>query len=188
MLSRATYFLPAENDSDQMVCFYIQHEGYPEGAADYFYKMHHCKNTKGGMAGRFFRANLNAEFSPYHGSHGDTEFRYTINIEGELRVFEKGTIGNQWDVFYEGAWHHFVNQYLEESEHLHLFRLFKNLQHETIMTIQEAEKWVRAFKHRASKCDYVREGVQAIQAQIDVIVAAQKTHGSDMNNGKSGVA
>jgi len=188
MSTRATYLLPTAYHSDQMVCFYIHHDGYPEGAAAYFYKMHCCNNTRGGIAGRFFRANLNAEFTKDHAEHGDTEFRYTINHQDELSVWKKGVLGNQWNIIYQGLWYHFVNKHLEESEHLHLFRLSKGLKNEILMTIHQAEKWVKAFKNSASKCEDVREGVQAIQAQIDVIVAVQKTHGSNMNNGHSGMA
>ncbi len=187
MSTRATYFLPAGNYSDQMVCFYIHSDGYPKGAADYFYKMHHCKNTRGGMAGRFFRANDNAEFTPWHEAHGDTEFQYTINIENELRILAKETIDNRWSVFYQGSWYHFVNKYLQESDHLHLFQLSTGLEHETIMTIQEAEKWVKGFKNSASKCDYVHEGVQAIQAQIDAILMQKKIYTSNVRNSKDDI-
>jgi hypothetical protein len=177
MATRATYFLPAENYSDQMVCFYIHSDGYPEGAANYFYKMHQRKNRSSGMAGRFFRANENAEFTPCHEAHGDTEFQYTINIENELRVLAKETINNRWGVFYQGPWHHFVNKYLKESEHLHLFQLPEGLEHENIMTIQEAEKSVNAFKNSASKCDYVHKDIQPMQAQIDAILMQKKRGG-----------
>jgi hypothetical protein len=183
MSTSANYLLSTGYYSDQMVCFYIQHDGYPEGAAAYFYKMYRCENIRRGYAECFFRANLNAEFIKDHEEHGDTAFRYTINHQDELSVWKKGMFANQWNIIYQGPWHHFVNKYLEESEHLHLFRLSKGLQNETLMTIRQAEKWVRAFKNSASKCEDVREGVQAIQVQIGVIVAAQKAQGSNMNNG-----
>lgn len=187
MSTSATYYLPAENCSDQMVCFYVQHDGHPQGAANYFYKMHHCKNTRGGMAGRFFRANENAEFTPWHGAQEDTEFRYTISLENNLRVLAKGTIDNRWGDFYEGPWYHFVNKYLKESDHLHLFRLSKNVGHATIMTIPEAERWVKAFKNSASKCDYVHEGVQAIESQIDAVLIQQKICSNNVHNSKDDI-
>ena len=55
------------------------------------------------------------------------------------------------------------------------------------MTIQEAEKWVKGFKNSASKYDYVHEGVQAIQAQIDAILIQQKTYDDNMSNSKEDI-
>jgi hypothetical protein len=182
MSTSATYLLPTAYDSDQMVCLYIPNDGYPEGAAAYFHKMYRCENVRRGYAECFFRANPNAEFTKDHEEHTDTEFRYTINHQDELSVWKKGMLGNQWSIIHQDLWHHFLNKYLEESEHLHLFKLSKNLKNETLMTILEAKKWVKAFAHSASKFDYVREGVQAIQAQIDVIVAAQRTYHSEISN------
>jgi len=77
-----------------------------------------------------------------------------------------------------------VNKYLQESDHLHLFQLSTGLENETIMTIQEAEKWVKGFKNSASKCDYVHKGIQVIQAQIDAILMQQKTYSSNGGNSK----
>ncbi|HEV2523566.1 MAG TPA: hypothetical protein VGU44_00345, partial [Gammaproteobacteria bacterium] len=145
MSTRATYLLPAAHYKDQWICFFIQNDGYPAGAADYFHKMHHCKNMSGGYAGRFIRANDKAEFTRSHEAHEDTYFRYTLNTQGELRVWAKGMGGNRWRILYEDPWYNFVNTYLKESEHLHLFQLSKNLQHETIMTVCEAERWVTAM-------------------------------------------
>ncbi len=187
MSTRATYLLPAENYSDQMVCFYIHSDGYPEGAADYFHKMHYCKNRSAGMAGRFFRANDKAEFTPCHEAHGDTEFQYTINIENELRILAKETINNRWSVFYQGPWYHFLNKYLKESEHLHLFQLPEGLEHENLMTIQEAESWVKGFKDSVSKSDYIHKDSQFIQAQIDTILMQQKMDDGNGGNGKDGI-
>lgn len=185
MSTRATYLLPTADYNNQHICFYIHQDGYPAGAANYFYKMHQCKNVNGGLAERFFRTNHQAEFTPYHEVHTDTEFRYTINHQGMLIVWTKAKVGNQWNIFYEGAWHDFVNKHLEVSQHLHVFKLSKNLEHETLMTIEEAKKWVSAFMKHGSLTDYAREGTQAIQAQIDAILAQQKMHGGNAVNSKS---
>jgi len=174
MSTRATYLLPAAYHSDQMVCFYIHHDGYPEGAADYFYEMHHCNNTRGGMAGRFFRANLNAEFTKDHEEHGDTEFRYTINHQDELSVWKKGMLGNQWNIIYQGSWHHFVNKYLEESEHLHLFRLSKGLQNEILMTIHQAEKlFISPKTLNASRYSIYKK--LNIKTDVELMILANQT-------------
>ncbi len=181
MSTRATYLLPT-GDSSQQVCFYIHQDGHPAGAANYFYKMHQCKNVNGGLAERFIRANNQAELIHCHEAGTDTEFRYTLNHQGILRVFAKDRVNNQWRIFYEDAWYQFVNKYLEASQHLHVFKLSKNVEHETLMTIEEAQRWVSAFMKNGSLMDYVREGTQAIQAQIDAILAQQKMHGGNAVN------
>ncbi|HEV2524365.1 MAG TPA: hypothetical protein VGU44_04450, partial [Gammaproteobacteria bacterium] len=154
--------------------FYIHTDAYPEGAANYFYNMHHCKNPRTGFAGRFFRTNANAEFTTCHETHTDTEFRYTLNRQGELKAYKKRTIDNQWDIFYQGTWYHFVNTYLKKSTHLHLFKFSENLQSETIMTIREAKKWVKAFTNKVNDSEYTDQNVQTIQAQIDEILTQKK--------------
>ncbi len=174
MATSATYLLSTGYHSNQMIFFYIPREGYPEGAAAYFNKMYQCENIRRNYAECFLRANPDAEFAKNHEERQDTEFRYTINYEDVLSVWKKGIFGDQWCLVYQGPWHFFVNKYLEESEHLHLFRLSKNLKHETLMTLHQAEKWIKAFKNSANKYDYVHEGVQAIQTQIDEISARQK--------------
>ena len=173
MSTRATYLLSTAYDND-MVCFYIHQDGYPEGAANYFYNMHHCKNAKAGFAGRFFRANANAEFIPCHEAHGDTEFCYTLNIRGLLKAWKKERINNQWDIFYQGAWYHFVNTYLKDAMHLHLFKFSENAQQEIIMTIPEAQNWVKAFTNKVSDSDYTYQDMQTLQAQIDAILTQKK--------------
>lgn len=184
MSTRATYLLPIADYNNQLVCFYIHQDGYPAGAANYFHKMHQCKNVNGGFAKRFLRANNQAELIHCHEAGTDTEFRYTLDHQDILRAWVKDKIDNQWRIFYKGAWYHFVNKYLEESQHLHVFKLSKNVEHETLMTIEEAKKWVSAFMKHESLTDYAREGAQAIQAQIDAIVAQQKMHGGNAVNSK----
>jgi hypothetical protein len=173
MSTRATYLLSTAYDNDR-ICFYIHTDEYPSGAANYLYNMHHCKNLRNGFSGRFFRANANAEFTACHETHTDTEFQYTLNRQGELKARKKSTIDNQWDIFYQGAWYHFVNTYLKRSMHLHLFKFSENLQRETIMTICEAKKSVKAFAKKVSESDYTYQDVRTIQAQIGAILTQKK--------------
>jgi hypothetical protein len=56
---------------------YIHHDGYPSGAASYFYSM--ALLDKGGLVERFIRANDGASLTPSHDAHGDTEYQYTVN-------------------------------------------------------------------------------------------------------------
>lgn len=186
MSSRATYLLPSA-DNNQQLCFYIHQDGYPAGAAHYFYNMHASKNANGGLAERFFRANAEAQLIHCQEAGTDTEFRYTINHVGILRCFAKDRVNNQWCIFYEDAWHHFVNQHLEVPKHLHVFKLFRNLEHETLLTITEVQRWVSAFMKNGSLADYVREGVESIQVQIDAILEQQKLRSSKGADFKPGV-
>ena len=173
MSTRATYLLSTAYSNDK-ICFYIHTDGYPEGAANYFHNMHHCKNSKTGFAGRFFRANAKTEFTTCHETHTDTEFRYTLNKHGELKAYKKRIIDDQWEIFYQDTWHLFVNAYLKRSMHLHLFKFSENLPCETLMTIREAKKSVKGFTNKASKSEYTYQDVEAIQAQIDEILAQKK--------------
>jgi len=177
MATRATYLLPA-GEISQLICFYIHYDGSLKGAAHYFYNMQQCKNMRSTLAGRFFRANPTAEFAACHEKHADTEFRYTINHQDVLTVGQKDTINDEWRIVYQGFWYEFVNaQMLEEHQHLHAFKLYKGLTHETIMTIAEAQKLIRAFTESVHKDAYVLKGVQAIQAQIDEILIRKKRSG-----------
>lgn len=181
MATRATYVLPAAG-SNQNICFYIHYDGYLTGAAHYFYNMQQYKNMRSGLAGRFFRANAHAEFTTCHEEHADTEFRYAINQQDALTVWQKDTLNDEWRMVYHDFWYQFVNtQILEESEHLHAFKLSRALTHETIMTIAEAQKWVKAFTESANKNAYVREGIEAIQSQIDEILMQKKRGGDNLS-------
>jgi hypothetical protein len=187
MATRATYVLPAAG-SNQNICFYIHYDGSLKGAAHYFYNMQQCKNMRSGLAGRFFRANAHAEFTACHEEHADTEFRYAINQQDALTVWQKDILNDEWRIVYHDFWYQFINtQILEEAEHLHAFKLSKALTHETIMTIAEAQRWVSAFTKNANKNDYVREGIEAIQAQIDTILEQQQMFSTKRISCKSGI-
>ncbi|MBP9727549.1 MAG: hypothetical protein KBD83_08835 [Gammaproteobacteria bacterium] len=107
MATRATYVLPAAG-SNQNICFYIHYDGYLTGAAHYFYHMQQCKNMRSGLAGRFFRANAQAEFTTCHEEHADTEFRYAINQQDALTVWQKDTLNDEWRTVYHDFWYQFV--------------------------------------------------------------------------------
>lgn len=79
---------------------YIHHDGYPEGAATYFYRML-CMPSKGNLATQFIRANDGAELTDDHEIHGDAEYRYDIAGSGpEAFVsYKRRMYGNdQWGV------------------------------------------------------------------------------------------
>lgn len=92
------------------VTFYIHHDGYPQGAAFYFWNMHHDKSHDGSPAGRFHRSNERAEFTGGHDAHGDTEYRYTLD-RTTLTAWKRYEFTDRWDVFYTGEYHDFINKY-----------------------------------------------------------------------------
>jgi len=114
MSTRATYqfiggTLPAP------ITVYIHHDGYPEGAACYFWNMHECERRLGHFE-RFLIANERAEVTDSHEAHGDTEYRYTLEGD-ELTAWKRYGYGDgaTWQVFYVGAWWDFVNKYGPEG-------------------------------------------------------------------------
>lgn len=94
MSTRATYqFNSTEHHS---VTYYIHHDGYETGAAQYFVKALRQKNKRGGLATMFLRANPNCAFTDSHDGHGDTEFRYTVNCDDLTMDGDKRQPGAEW--------------------------------------------------------------------------------------------
>lgn len=103
MSTRATYLFEADlSNCRPAVCFYIHHDGYPEGAAEYFLAALLHTNERGGLAERFIRANENAEFTGSHQAHGDTEFRYTVNPDYTLLAEARVGFSNEWRTHFYG--------------------------------------------------------------------------------------
>lgn len=85
MSTRATYKI-------DFTTFYIHHDGYPEGAAEYFEAALKFRDTcdidrapNASFADDFMRANDRAELTESHDAHGDTEYRYTVTTAGDFR-------------------------------------------------------------------------------------------------------
>lgn len=122
MSTRATYKI-------DFTTFYIHWDGYPEGAATYFqnaFKHRHTMEDRAPnatLADDFIRANPRAELTPSHDSHGDTEFRYTVEIDGDERfgnptyhlTVESG-IDEDWETIFTGSLDNFINIYLYLQE------------------------------------------------------------------------
>ena len=84
MSTRATYCF-FTNDSQNEIrarhfC-YIHYDGYPAGAAAYFYDTL-MNPSKGNFATQFIRANQHAELTRSHDQHGDTEYQYDVTGSG----------------------------------------------------------------------------------------------------------
>lgn len=113
MSTRATYLFTSRDHVP--VSIYIHYDGYPSGAAAYLWAAHHHANTRGGMAAQFVRANDLAEFTGGHDSHGDTEYRYTLDVDtGNLTAWArqhgwKPLEAPKWRVIHMGPWYEFVN-------------------------------------------------------------------------------
>lgn len=113
MSTRATYLF----NGFATVCFYLHHDGYPEGAANYFRQMIRYTEGKGGFAERFMRGNVRAELTGGHHTHCDTEFRYTMQADGFLVAEARKGWGDdeQWSGFFAGHVSEFVNRYDPED-------------------------------------------------------------------------
>lgn len=107
MSTRATYQIAT--GTGKPVTFYIHHDGYPDGAAQYFLSA--CRHTagKGGLAEKFIQANHQASFTDGHAGHTDTEYRYTVNASHNLLV-ERRTIigGDKWVAGFRGSLADFI--------------------------------------------------------------------------------
>jgi hypothetical protein len=109
MSTRATYqFLKPHTPT---ITTYIHHDGYPEGAADYFVAALEKAPFRNVSAEAFIRANDGAEIVESHDAHGDTLYRYTIitgekgapvRVEAWKRSFGNGDDADVWTLIYEG--------------------------------------------------------------------------------------
>ncbi len=91
--------------------FYIHHDGYPSGAANYFANMIEALNVPdrkgrgigaieeraGGIGFAFIRGNLKAEPTTGHSDHGDTEYRWKVE-EIDKRLVVKANVRRSSDV------------------------------------------------------------------------------------------
>jgi hypothetical protein len=121
MSTRATYsFQGDQHGRTRPTTIYIHYDGYPEGAAYYFWQFLHVENKRGGLATQFIRANDTAELTDSHECHGDTEYRYSVQREKDgtlMLTAKKGSwdADTKWTVFFVGEVAEFVNQYGKES-------------------------------------------------------------------------
>jgi hypothetical protein len=109
MSTRATYtFLTTADDHKPSVTFYIHHDGYPEGAAQYLAAACTFENERGSLAENFLRANDRAEFTGSHETHGDTEYRYTVRLYAVVVEARKFYGEESWSVIYTGPLADFI--------------------------------------------------------------------------------
>lgn len=85
MSTRANYSFIKNNKT--LVTFYIHHDGYPEGAANYFQKALLLSNGRIDSPDTFTRANTEAKIC--YNLMGDIEYHYIFNIDTQVIKIEK---------------------------------------------------------------------------------------------------
>lgn len=115
MSTRATYQFYQRHKPN--VAVYIHHDGYPEGAAG-FYLLPAIQKADGYLTVEaFIRANDSAEITGGHDAHGDTEYRYTIDLEtGCIEVWQRRWVGEvaEWRLYSAGPLVDFINKHAQE--------------------------------------------------------------------------
>jgi hypothetical protein len=125
MSTRATYEIIERGELKEYNCFYIHHDGYLSGGANYFKlakeyigdEFHYYPFSE-----KFFRVNVGAHFTEDHKSHGDTEFRYSLEItkngiekEYKLTVRAKTDYNTKtWKIVFVGSLDEFIKLYYKE--------------------------------------------------------------------------
>jgi hypothetical protein len=118
MSTRATYCF----DNDRVkTTVYIHHDGYPSGAAVYFYETL-MKSSKGSFGTQFIRANPNAEITRSHDQHADTEFQYDISGSGPSAQIVAYKLYPQKHCIFSGSVHEFVTQHNDMIENFKPFK------------------------------------------------------------------
>lgn len=101
---------------------YIHYDGYPEGAANYFYQTI-ISPSKGNFATQFIRAVPSAEITSSHAIHGDTDYRYDITGTGPNATIEAyARLGKEWRHFFNGTLYQFISTYSEAIPDYYPFR------------------------------------------------------------------
>lgn len=114
MSTRATYRFDAGNHKPG-ITLYIHHDGYPSGAAG-LYMLPAIEKARGHLTPEaFIRANERAELTRGHDAHGDTEYRYTIDIARDtVKVEHRRYEPERWECIWFGSITSFVNQHAQE--------------------------------------------------------------------------
>lgn len=116
MSTRATYHF------DNNIVVYIHYDGYPAGAASYFYAM--LADGRGNFATKFIRQNELAELT--NGHHGDEEYYYELSGDGQLSAYKYHYLPfcdyRKTSHFFEGSVYDFIRQYGNDEQVLVTFR------------------------------------------------------------------
>ena len=120
MSTRATYLFTNNSMAAEDICVYIHHDGYPIGAAEYFRKaLFIAKTDRRPILEAFIAANSRAEITRSHETHGDTEYRYTIDrkfVQVQKRIMnfsEERGFDNYWQTIFSGSIDEFIVRNIE---------------------------------------------------------------------------
>lgn len=123
MSTRANYIFKSGRKT--LATFYIHHDGYPEGAAEYFHKALIYGNGKINSPDIFFRANDACEIS---GIHGDIEYLYELDVNTQkIKIYKIvfTEAGNEKSLYIADDLYMFINRYsvvFSSSTKLHEYR------------------------------------------------------------------
>lgn len=124
MSTRATYRF---DDESSKTTIYVHHDGYPTGAASYFYDMLNNPSS-GNLATQFIRAVPRATITKSHEYHGDTEYQYTVthvesnSLDPFLDAFD---VNNNATIF-SGPLYDFVHKHCQQIDNYKPFKLVSN--------------------------------------------------------------
>lgn len=126
MSTRATYNFKYKNRKGSN-CIYIRDDGYPEGAAAYFYETLIKPNLRGNFATQFFLTNEKAELTLGHDFPLNTQFRYDITGSGpEAKIVCKKFVKlYNWKVIFKGPLYKFIDQNSKGIENYNPFKMVK---------------------------------------------------------------
>lgn len=129
MGTRATYQFKDKEYGTPKTTVYIHWDGYPSGAASYFWAALNHENQRGGLATTFIRANDHAEITKSHDYHADTEWRYDVTGNGAKAVLKVSQRiydtdpdylpqHDKWKGFYSGTLGDFIADHPELIDHI----------------------------------------------------------------------
>lgn len=112
MSTRATYSFELPYGK-ATITIYIHCDGYPEGAACYFWNMYQHKSYKGSLADIFIKANpFDAELIESHEIYANIEYQYYMDSKGFLVAKKtESAFEDNSTIFFEGHFAQFINQY-----------------------------------------------------------------------------
>ena len=99
------------------------YDGYEEGAANYLY--HAFMVSRQMDAESMLRGNDRAEITRAHDTHGDTDYRYTI--DGNNLLAEHFERDETWKTVFNGDWVDFINTYVPKSGWVEDFQELKRV-------------------------------------------------------------
>jgi hypothetical protein len=106
LMNTTALYLLAINETKQLP-FFSPYYGDPESVAQRFLQMQKDRCFDKSDAMRFIRANGDVEFARDYNVASD--YIYTLSHQGMLRV--SAYLKTRWDVFFEGDWQDFIEQY-----------------------------------------------------------------------------